>query len=129
MSYLGIPGNHTGKTFDKFLELVPDGTTLTNGTPSAAIYIGEGLIDADLVLDFATVTVAESGTSSVTLQFSKTADFADVVSGASLTLTSGMAGRVVLPFRNDIIGAPLPYVRLMPAVSTALKAGAFIAKK
>lgn len=128
-TYLGIAGNHSGKTFDKFLELAPSGTAMTDGTATSAIYIGAGLIDADLVVDLGTVTVASDGSSSLKLQFSSDKGFNSAVDGAIVNLTNGQSGRIIVPFRNDPAGTPLPYVRLMPAVSTALSAGAFIAKK
>lgn len=129
-TYLGIPGNHSGKTFDKLLELVPSGTSMTDATGSSPVYIGEGLVDADLVIDLNTVTIASSGTSSITVQFCDVEGFpANVVAGPVINLTSGQTGRMIVPFRNDPVGTPLPYVRLMPVVSTALVAGAFIAKK
>ena len=129
-TYLGFPGNHTGKTFDKALEFFASGSTLTNATASAAIHIGAGLVDADLVVDLETVTIAASASSGLTLQFCDDPNFgSNVVSGATVSFTGGQTGRVVFPFRNDPAGKPLSYVRLMPQVSTALKLGAFAAKK
>lgn len=116
---------HTGKTFDKALELVASGSAMTTGTGTTGVFLGSGLVVADLVVDLETVTGADNG---VTLQFSSKADFTSPVSGASVTLTAGQTGRVVLPFRNDPAGTPLAYVRIMPKVGTALKLGAFIAK-
>lgn len=128
-TYLGIAGNHTGKTFDKFLELAPSDTAMTDATATSAIYIGAGLIDADLVVDLNTVAIASNGASSLKLQFASDEGFTSAVDGVVINLTNGQSGRIIVPFRNDPAGTPLPYVRLMPAVSTTLKAGAFVAKK
>ena len=44
MSYLGIPGNHLGKTFDKALEILPPDTDLAAATASDVIDLGDGLV-------------------------------------------------------------------------------------
>lgn len=125
-SYTGIPGNHTGKTFDKLLELVPSGTALTKDTGTDAVLIGDGLVDADLVLDIASNPAAATD---IVIQFCAAKDFAaNVVNGITVSLPTTAIGRIIVPFRNAAgAGTPLPYVRLMPSAVATL--GAFIAKR
>ena len=129
-NYLGMPGNHLGKTFDKLLELAATGSTLTNKTATSAVYIGDGLVDADLVIDVNTSTGTEN---SLAVQLCAKSDFSsDVKSILTISIPENKVGRIIAPFRNDPDGTPLPYIRLMPAVtadSGALKLGAFMAKK
>lgn len=124
-SYLGMPGNHTGKTFDKFLELVPSDSSITTGTTSTVVEVGTGLIDADLVLDVTEVT----GDNTVAIQLSADAAFTTPVVFATATIPA-VAGRIIFPFRN-VGGNEKPYgfVRLSYTVGGTLKMGAFIAKK
>lgn len=124
-SYLGGPGNHTGKTFDKALELFATGATLTDATASSVVHLGPGLVDADLVLNVLSVTGADNA---VTVQLSDSAAFGTPVNGVSIKLPADTAGTIILPMRNMVAGSPMAYVRLMPA-GTGLKMGAFIAKK
>lgn len=125
-TYAGIPGNHAGKTFDKLLELVPNGTVQTDATASAAIEIGTGLIDADLVIE---VTLS-TGSNAVAIQFSDTADFATTHAGPRQTIPADYTGKVVLPFRNSYANeGPKAFMRVVPTVGTALTIGAFVAKK
>lgn len=125
-SYLGIPGNHTGKIFDKLLELVPSGTSLAKDVGTGAILIGDGLVDADLVLD---IPSSPAAAANITVQFCAEKGFASgVVSGVTIAIPTTALGRIIVPFRNATgDGTPLPYVRLMPDAAVTL--GAFIAKK
>lgn len=111
-----------GKTFDKLLELATADKALTANTGTPAVFIGGGLIDADLVLDITTGAAGD-----IALQFAEDEAFTTPVAGPSVTLTDDSTGRIVVPFRNDPVDKPLPYVRLMPGAAAKLEA--FIAKK
>lgn len=121
-SYLGISGNHSGKIFDKELELAPSDSDVA-ATGSEAILIGDGLVNADLVLDISTAPAAAL---TVTLQFAKDDKFTTPVSGPTVAIAASQVGRIITPFRNDPAGTPLAYVRILPSAATKL--GAFIAK-
>lgn len=122
-SYLGIPGNHTGKTFDKLLELSPGGTQLNGDTNSDVVFLGTGLVDADLVFS----VTAKSGTTTATVQFSTTESFASPIKGVSVDLA---VGDNIVPFRNAPGNAtPYPYVRISYEVETSTTLSAFIGKK
>lgn len=122
--YLGMTGNHTGRTFDKELELVPSDTALAASTGTTPVAVGDGLIDADLVIDLATPAAAAAN---LTLQFSADEAFTTAVAGPTIAVAKDALGRLVFPFRNDPEGTPLGYVRILP--SAAAKLGAFIAKR
>lgn len=120
-SYRGMVGNHASKTFDILLELAPSGTSLSGETEP--VFLGSGLVDADLVID---VAKASSG-DALALEFCDAQDFAsDTVAGPTVPLPE-TGGRVIAPFRNDPQGTPLSYVRLK--VTGTPTAGAFIGKK
>ena len=124
-SYLGMPGNHTGKTFDKLLELTPEETTPAAGDFSNVVEIGTGLIDADIVFD---ASAAGESVSTVEIQLSEDADFTTPVTVASVEITK--AGTTIFPFRNAP-GNDKPYgfIRLSYKTVNALTLCAFIAKK
>lgn len=122
-SYLGMPGNHSGKIFDKELELAASDSSVAT-TGSDPILIGDGLVDADLVIDVNTPAAAAV---TVTLQFSADKAFTTPVAGSSVAIAKDQSGRIIAPFRNDPAGVPLPYVRIMPSAAATL--GAFIAKR
>lgn len=131
-NYHGMPGNHVGKTFDAFLELNAAGKELTT---SQVVYLGTGLVDADIVLD-----VVE-GTGTVVVQLSADEAFTTPVVLISINVEN--TGRMIVPFRN-VAGneEPYAYIRLVASTaskadegdeaassSSSLKAGAFIGKK
>lgn len=123
MSYVGITGSQTGKIFDKELELVAaDSSVPTSGT--SPVFIGNGLLDADLVLNFRSPT---SSAATVVVQFAADAAFTTPVAGPSVTIPANKAGIVIIPFRNDPSGAPLGYIRLLPSATVIM--GAFITKR
>lgn len=124
-SYLGMSGNHTGKTFDKFLELTPEDTTPASGDFSNVIEIGTGLIDADIVFDVSAVGDSES---TVEIQLSDDAAFTTPVTVASVSISK--TGNTIFPFRNAP-GDEKPYgfVRLSYKTASSLTLCAFIAKK
>lgn len=120
-SFFGVTGNHTGRTFDKLLEFTPQDTALTAAAISPVIYIGTGLIDADLVVD------VSAGTVTVAMQFSENEAFTTPVAGANIALA---VGRSIVPFRNLKAPAtgPYGYMRLSYD-TTGATLGAFIGKK
>lgn len=124
-SYLGMSGNHTGKTFDKLLELTPEDTTPASGDFSNVVEIGTGLIDADIVFD---VAAAGESASTVEIQLSEDAAFTTPVVVASVGITK--VGTTIFPFRNAP-GDEKPYgfIRLSYKTATSLTLCAFIAKK
>lgn len=125
-STMGMQLNHSSKTFDALLQIIAPGTSLTNATASAALEIGRGFVDADVVLDVDVST----GSNSIAIQFSTDSAFTTPVAGPSIALPAGVTGKVILPFRNNKASeAPYPFMRLMPTVGTALTLGAFVAKK
>lgn len=122
-SYLGMPGNHSGKIFDKELELAASDSSVAT-TGSDPVLIGSGLVDADLVID---ITTPAAAATTVTLQFATDAAFTAAVAGPSVSIAKDQSGRIIMPFRNDPAGTPLAYARIVPSAAATL--GAFIAKR
>lgn len=126
-SWLGIPGNHTGAQFDALLALYPTQTAAVTDTASDVVFIGTGLVDANLIVDISAAT----GGSSLKLQFATDEAFTTPVTLATFDIPATAAGkRGKFAFRNAF-GAEQPYgyVRLMPTVGTSLTLMAWIDKK
>lgn len=122
-NYLGIAGNHSGAIFDKLLELNSASDSLAT-TGSSVVKLGDGLVDANLVID---VPEKVAAATTLALAFSNTADFTTSVTGITVSLAKDQeAGRIITPFRNDPAGTPLGFVKLIP--SAAITVGAFITK-
>lgn len=137
-------------TFDAALVLKTAGLLAATTTSSTILDIGSGLLDAYLVVDVTALEIDSNDESyEVVLQGSPDSDFgtaANIVPLASITVgnksstrltllglgTNQVAGRYVVPFRNEVNGTTYRYVRLKTSIvgtiATGINFSAFIAK-
>lgn len=131
-------------TYDDALAL-RDSAALTASADGDILDLGPGLVDGFLVLDVASVEIASNDEyytvnleGSTVAAMSSTSEclakthFGKLVAPQDANRTT--AGRYVIPFRNEVNGTLMRYVRLSNVVSgtidtTGLVFGAFIAKR
>jgi len=121
-SYLGMDGNHSGKTFDALLSLYSG--TLAAGASTPNVYLGRGFVDADLVFN---VTGTVPADTSVEIELADDAAF--TVGVVVQQAFEPKTGRNIKPFRNNIGQGDLKaYIRLTLTGGPVI-VEAFLAKK
>jgi hypothetical protein len=131
------------KTFDAATVLKAAGLVAASTTHSLILDLGDGFMDADLVLDVTALEVAGGDEiytislegSNVAGMASGSVILAQTVMGnnpAPADADSGL-GRHVVPFRNEFEGVNYRYVRLQTTIAGAIATGinfsAFLAKR
>lgn len=131
------------KTFDAATVLKTAGLLAATTTGSVILDLGDGFMDADLVLDVSALEVATGDEIyTVALEGSNVAGMASgSVTLAQKVLGNNPApadadtnvGRHVIPFRNELEGVNYRYVRLhttvVGTIATGINFSAFLAKR
>ena len=138
-----MASDYSRKTFDAATVLKAAGLVAASAAGSIILDLGDGLLDADLVIDITALEVASNDEIyTVSLEGSNVAGMAS----GSVTLAEKQFGNVpapadadtaigrhIVPFRNELNGQLYRYVRLyttvVGAVATGINYSAFIAKK
>ena len=138
-----MASDYSRKTFDAATVLKAAGLVAASAAGSIIPDLGDGLLDADLVIDITALEVASNDEIyTVSLEGSNVAGMAS----GSVTLAEKQFGNVpapadadtaigrhIVPFRNELNGQLYRYVRLyttvVGAVATGINYSAFIAKK
>lgn len=134
---------HSRKTYDHATLLKAAGLVAASAAGSVILDLGDGFMDADMVIDVSALEVA-TGDEVYTISL-EGSNVAAMTSGsvelAKMSLGNNAApadadtavGRHVLPIRNDLNGTLYRYVRLYTTVAgdvaTGINYSAFLAKK
>lgn len=137
---------YSQRTYDAALLIRAAGAAITSTeTGSLILDLGNGLVDADLVVDVTAIDVTTGDEAySLMLEVSPDATFGTSgnirvaaelrIGGATFTTPNGAAdtaGRFVIPFRNERNGTTYRYARLYTLIdgtTPSLTFSAFIAK-
>lgn len=131
------------KTFDAATVLKAAGLVAATATGSLIVDLGDGFMDADLVLDVTALEVATGDEIyTISLEGSNVAGMASgSVTLAQKVLGNNAApadadtnvGRHVVPFRNELEGVNYRYVRIhttvVGTIATGINYSAFLAKR
>ena len=132
---------HSQRTYDNALLLKAAGLVAATTTESIILDLGDGMADADLVIDVSAIEVA-TGDEKYTIHL-EGSNVAGMASGSvtlanipmgNLTAPADSAtgvGRFIVPFRNEQNGVLYRYVRLYTfvagTIATGINFSAFIA--
>lgn len=134
---------YSQKTYDNALLLKAAGLVATSAAGSVILDLGDGFMDADLVIDITALEVADGNEiytislegSSVAAMTSGSVELAKATFGNNPAPADAdtAVGRHVLPIRNELNGTLYRYVRVYTTVAGTIATGinysAFLAKK
>lgn len=136
-------GDYNRKTYDHALLLKAAGLVAASAAGSTILDLGDGLMDADLVID---ITALEVATGDELYTVSVEGSAVAAMTSGSVTLAEKSFGNVaapadadtavgrhIVPFRNELNGTLYRYIRLYTTVAGTIATGinysAFVAKK